>query len=80
MRHLFSQPLICAAILLVMRPVFAQRPVPTLPVPFVGVDLSVGEEQEVKLANGEKVMLKLVDVHDDRDSLRDAVRRSDVKV
>jgi len=79
-RHLFSQPLICAAILLVMRPVFAQRPVPTLPVPFVGVDLSVGEEQEVKLANGEKVMLKLVDVHDDRDSLRDAVRRSDVKV
>src|SRR5207237_9213777 len=54
--------------------------VPTLPSPFVAAELSVGQTQTVKLTNGEKVTVKLIDVKDYRDSLRGAVRRSEVSV
>src|SRR5438046_2282045 len=80
MRPVFSYPFHCAAIALVMRPLFAELPPPTLPSPFVVIDLNVDEFHEVKLANGEKVTVKLVDAQDYRDSLRGAVRRSEVKV
>jgi murein DD-endopeptidase MepM/ murein hydrolase activator NlpD len=58
----------------------AELPVPTLPSPFVAVDLSIGESQEVTLPNGQKFAVKLIDLKDYRDSLRGAVRRSEVKV
>src|SRR5437773_1842864 len=48
----------------------AELPTPTLPSPFVAVDLKVGESEEVALPNGQKVAVKLVDVKDYRDSLR----------
>jgi murein DD-endopeptidase MepM/ murein hydrolase activator NlpD len=59
---------------------FAELPAPTLPSPFVAVDLAIGESQTVTLANGEQVTVKLVDVQDVRDTLRGAVRKSAVKV
>jgi murein DD-endopeptidase MepM/ murein hydrolase activator NlpD len=58
----------------------AELPAPTLPSPFVAVDLSIGDSDTVTLRNGENVTVKLVDVKDYRDSLRGAVRRSEVKV
>jgi murein DD-endopeptidase MepM/ murein hydrolase activator NlpD len=58
----------------------AELPTPTLKSPFVAVDLREGESAEVTLSNGQIVTVKLVDVQDFRDSLRGAVRRSEVKV
>src|SRR5262245_28317730 len=77
MRVLFL--FMCAAVVLAQS-AFAQLPEAKLPSPFRAVDLSIGEKQEVKLDNGETVSVKLVDVQDYRDSLRGAVRRSEVKV
>jgi murein DD-endopeptidase MepM/ murein hydrolase activator NlpD len=70
----------CACILLVTRPIAAQLPEPKLASPFVTLDLNIGEEQEVRVPGGAQVKVKLVDVQDYRDSLRGAVRRSEVKV
>lgn len=58
----------------------AELPAPTMASPFVAVDLSIGETQEVTLTNHQKISVKLMDVQDYRDSLRGAVRRSEVKV
>jgi len=44
------------------------------------VDLNVGESQEVELCNGTKAQVKLIDLYETRDSLRDAVRAARVKV
>lgn len=60
--------------------VAAELPTPTLKSPFEAVDLKEGETAEVTLANGQKVTLKLIEVKDFRDSLRGAVRRSEVTV
>jgi murein DD-endopeptidase MepM/ murein hydrolase activator NlpD len=43
------------------------------------IDLNVGESQEVELANGKKVRVKLVDLQESRDELRSAVRRAEVR-
>jgi PKD domain/Peptidase family M23 len=68
------------AILLLAPTASAQLPAPTLPSPFVAVDLNIGEVQTVTLTNGEKVTVKLMDVKDHRDSLRGAVRSSKVEI
>ena len=44
------------------------------------VDLNVGESQVVELANKSKVRVKLLDLQETRDSIRDAVRVARVKV
>ena len=44
------------------------------------VDLDVGETQEVTLCNGRKVSVRLVDLKETRDSVRNAVRRADLMV
>jgi lysophospholipase L1-like esterase len=44
------------------------------------VDLDIGERQEVTLCNGRKVVVKLTDLKETRDSVRDAVRRAEVSV
>ena len=69
-----------AALLFLATDARAQIPAPTLPSPFVAVDLNLGESQEVTLPNGKKVAVKLLDLTETRDSLRDAVRRAEVKV
>jgi murein DD-endopeptidase MepM/ murein hydrolase activator NlpD len=44
------------------------------------VDLNVGEAQEVELANGKTVAVKLLDLKETRDEFRNAVRRAEVQV
>lgn len=55
-------------------------PQPTLAAPFVAVDLAIGESQSVMLANGKRVEVKLVEVREEKDALRGAVRKSDVRI
>jgi murein DD-endopeptidase MepM/ murein hydrolase activator NlpD len=61
-------------------PLGAAPPRPTLTPPFRTVDLNLGESQEVELADGKKVVVKLVDLHETRDALRHAIRRAEVRV
>jgi murein DD-endopeptidase MepM/ murein hydrolase activator NlpD len=44
------------------------------------VDLNVGDAREVELADGRKVSVRVLDLHETRDDFRDAVREADVKV
>ena len=44
------------------------------------VDLDVGETSEVVLCDGSRATIKLVDLKETRDSLRDAVRRAEVAI
>ena len=44
------------------------------------VNLSIGESQKVGLVNGDTVQIKLIDVKEIHDELRDAVREAQVKV
>jgi murein DD-endopeptidase MepM/ murein hydrolase activator NlpD len=44
------------------------------------LDLNVGESHEVTLANGKKVTVRLLDLQESRDEMRDAVRKAEVKV
>ena len=54
-------------------------PQPTLVPPFQTLDLNLGESQEVTIAD-RKVVVKLVDLKEQSDSLRKAVRRAEVQV
>jgi len=61
----------------------AAAPEPPLPTkaPLVRVaDLKIGDSQEVELANGKKVSVKLLDLQETRDDIRAAVRSAQVKV
>lgn len=58
----------------------AQRSVPVLDSPFRAVDLSVGEAASVKLADGSSAEVKLLDLRETRDLLRNAVRKAEVTV
>jgi murein DD-endopeptidase MepM/ murein hydrolase activator NlpD len=53
---------------------------PALPEPMRTLDLNRGETQNVVLADGTKVTVKLLDLKETRDPLRDAVRRAEVTV
>jgi len=55
-------------------------PQPTQAAPFGVVDLSIGESLPVTLANGKSVMVKLLELNEQRDAIRGAVRRAEVKV
>src|SRR5262245_43701554 len=77
---MFRRALILAAALLCCCTAKAQLPKPKLSEPFVAVDLDVGELKEVTLPGGQRFAVKLVDLQEHRDSLRDAVRRANVKV
>ncbi len=44
------------------------------------VDLNVGESQVVRLCNGKDVTVKLLDLRESRDAIRDAVREARVKI
>ena len=59
---------------------FADLPRPTL-TPLVRiVDLNVGQSEQVKLSNGKRVLVKLLDLKETRDRVRNAVRRAEVTV
>jgi hypothetical protein len=53
----------------------AEPPRPTLTPLVRTIDLRVGEAQEVELAGGKKVAVKLLGLHEDRDDLRHAGAR-----
>ncbi len=60
-------------------PLQAQPPATLQPL-LRAVDLNVGDAQEVELANGAKARVKLLDLKETRDDLRQAVRRAEVLV
>ena len=62
-------------ILILSTPVLADHPKPVDPL-FVLADLKIGESADVKLTNGETVHVKLLDVKEKRDNLRNAVREA----
>ncbi len=57
----------------------ADQPIETEPLLRV-IDLNVGESQSVRLCNDQEVTVKLLDLLERRDSVRDAVREARVKV
>src|SRR5207248_526154 len=58
----------------------AQQPKPRLEPLVRSIDLNVGESQEVELSDAKKATIKLVDLRETRDSLRNAVRRAEIQV
>lgn len=78
-RHL-SCAVLLSALLGHNAPLRAEPVAPTR-VPLLRVvDLNLGESQEVVLSNGKKATVKLLDLKEQRDSVRDAVRRAEVTV
>jgi hypothetical protein len=67
-------------LLSVVLPAPGQPPAPTLASPLRTIDLNVGETQEVELPGGKKVAVKLLDLHEVRDELRNAVRKAEAAV
>ncbi len=59
---------------------WAQPPEPTLDPIVRVVDLNVGEEQQVTLADGQQITIELLELNEQRDTVRDAVRQSAVSV
>ena len=74
------------AALVLLSPAWAGEPLPqekqpTGETPILRTaDLDVGESQEVELADGSKARLKLLDLEEIRDKLRNAVREARVQV
>jgi murein DD-endopeptidase MepM/ murein hydrolase activator NlpD len=61
-------------------PVAAEPPQATRTPLVRSIDLNLGESQEVQLADGKKVAVKLLDLRETRDTLRHAVRKAEVEV
>lgn len=59
---------------------FGQLPTPTLNASVRTVDLNVGETEVVTMADGKKVAVRLVELKETRDPLRDAVRVAEATV
>src|SRR5262249_9217479 len=57
----------------------ARQPEPALAPPVRTIDVNMGERQEVELVGGKKVAVKLLDLQETRDDLRQAVRRAEVQ-
>src|SRR5436305_36301 len=67
-------------LLVVVLPVSAEPPRPTLEPLLRAVDLNVGESQTVELADGTRAAVQLLDLKETRDDVRHAVRRAEVRV
>jgi murein DD-endopeptidase MepM/ murein hydrolase activator NlpD len=74
------RPLAAPCLLLLAMPLSAQPPQPTLTPLLRTLDLNLGQTQQVELADGKKVAVKLLDLREQRDELRGAVRRAEVTV
>lgn len=68
------------ATLLLLGPARAELPEPTLTPIHKTIDLNVGDSQDVELADGKKVRVKLLDLQETRDPLRKAVRAAQLKL
>jgi murein DD-endopeptidase MepM/ murein hydrolase activator NlpD len=72
--------LIAWPLFLLISPVLGQPPMPT-ETPLVRVaDLSIGESQTVELCDGSQAQVKLLELREERDPIREAVRRADVRL
>jgi murein DD-endopeptidase MepM/ murein hydrolase activator NlpD len=58
----------------------AGPPEPTMEPPLRTIDVKIGQAQEVQLSNGKKAMVRLLDLIETRDPLRNAVREARVLV
>jgi len=58
----------------------SQPPQPTQPPLMRTLDLNVGESEDVELSDGTRTSIKLLDMHEIRDDLRNVVRRAEVTV
>lgn len=72
--------LACAVVLARVAAPAAAPPEPTLKPPGRAADLNVGESQQVELADGSKATVKLLDLDEQPDALRGAVRQARVRV
>ncbi len=73
-------PIAFAMMLFLPHGLVAQLPIPAKAPLLRAVDLNVGESHEVELSNRKKVTVKLLDVQETRDDIRDALRLAKVKV
>src|SRR5262245_14004227 len=80
-RRLAMRRLFIPAIALLLPTLAATQPRPPSVAPLVRVvDLNVGDTVEVELANNKKVKVKLVDLQETSDPIRNAIRLARVKV
>ena len=75
-----QQALVALGLFVLVLPLQAEPPKPTLTAPMRTIDLNVGETQQVELSDGKKVSVKLLDVRETRDDFRNAVRKAEVTV
>jgi murein DD-endopeptidase MepM/ murein hydrolase activator NlpD/cephalosporin-C deacetylase-like acetyl esterase len=71
---------VLVALLLLACPLSAQPPLPARPPIVRAVDLDIGETRAVVLADGKKIAVKLLDVKEHKDDLREAIRLAQVRV
>lgn len=64
----------------VINAVIAEPPQPTVEPLVRIVDLNLGDSAEVELADGKRVTVKVLDLKETRDPIRDAVRKAQVQV
>src|ERR1700722_550092 len=76
----YQQALATLALFVLVLPLQAEPPKPTLTAPMRTIDLNVGETQQVELSDGKKVSVKLLDLRETRDDFRNAVRKAEVTV
>lgn len=77
MRHWF---IVVSSLLALMQDVFAQPPQPVVEPLVRVVDMSLGESRSVELAGGGQATVRLLDLQETRDPIRDAVRKARVRV
>jgi len=79
-RH--AAPFVCRVVelLVVIHAVMAEPPLPIIKPRVRIVDLNLGDSLEVELADGKRVMVKVLQLKETRDLLRDAVRMGQVQV
>jgi hypothetical protein len=75
-----NHKIIAVAVLLLESLAVAQPRAHTLTPPVRTVDLNVGESSDVELADGSRARVKLLELREVRDELRNAVRRAEVVV
>src|SRR5688500_4929287 len=79
-RNLLSMSVLFFSVIQCLAPVRAELSEPKLAPLHVTADLNLGESQEVTLSSGKKVTVKVLELMEQRDSLRGAVRKAEAKV
>ncbi len=75
-----TRPLTCLTVLALALPILAEPPTPTLQPLVRSIDLNLGESRELELCDGSKATVKLLELKETCDDLRQAVRDARVRV